>query len=128
AKAGEIALELRKVGCSESGINNIDLMVHGGEIVGLAGLVGAGRTELAKTIFGLTPADQGEILVGGQPATITNPELAIRYGIAYLPEDRRKHGVIGELSIGDNITLASSTKTVGHQLSGIDFHAEREIA
>ncbi|HKA17842.1 MAG TPA: sugar ABC transporter ATP-binding protein [Blastocatellia bacterium] len=135
-EAGETALELRKVGCSRSGINNIDLVVRKGEIVGLAGLVGAGRTELARTIFGLTPADQGEILVAGRPVTIASPEMAIRHGIAYLPEDRRKHGVIAELSITDNITLASlgtelksdQPKIVGQMFSGLDFGAERQIA
>jgi rhamnose transport system ATP-binding protein len=60
--------------------------------------------------------------------SITSAQVAIRYGIAYLPEDRRKHGVIGELSIGENITLASLGKTVGQKLSGIDFGVEREIA
>jgi rhamnose transport system ATP-binding protein len=103
----ETVLELRNVGCVRSGINNINLSVRKREIVGLAGLVGAGRTELARTIFGLTPADHGEILIGGQPVSITSPEVAIRRGIAYLPEDRRRHGVIGELSISANITLAS---------------------
>jgi rhamnose transport system ATP-binding protein len=135
-KPGEIALELRAVGCSRSGINNIDLVVRRGEIVGLAGLVGAGRTELARTIFGLTPADQGEIRIDGRPVSITSPELAIQHGIAYLPEDRSKHGVIGELSIGDNITLASLRKSlkgdkpkiVRQKFSGLDFRAEREVA
>ena len=109
---GEIVLELRNVGCARSGINNINLTVRQGEIVGLAGLVGAGRTELARTIFGLTPADHGEILIVGRPVSITSPEAAIRHGIAYLPEDRRRHGVIGELSISANITLASLGKDV----------------
>lgn len=135
-ETGEIAFELRKVGCSGSGINNIDLVVRKGEIVGLAGLVGAGRTELARTIFGLTPADHGEILIGGRPVSITSPEIAIRRGIAYLPEDRRRHGVIGELPIAANITLASlgadlksdKSQMVGRTFSGLDFDAEREIA
>ncbi|HXI88676.1 MAG TPA: sugar ABC transporter ATP-binding protein, partial [Blastocatellia bacterium] len=104
---GETALELRGVGCSGSGVADVNLSVRKGEIVGLAGLVGAGRTELAKTIFGLTPADQGEIMVGGVRASIKNPGDAIRRGIAYLPEDRRRHGVIEELPISANITLAS---------------------
>jgi rhamnose transport system ATP-binding protein len=104
---GETALELREVGCSSTGVADVNLSVRKGEIVGLAGLVGAGRTELAKTIFGLTPADQGEIMVGGLRASIKNPGDAIRRGIAYLPEDRRRHGVIAELPISANITLAS---------------------
>jgi rhamnose transport system ATP-binding protein len=109
-EAGEIVLELRNVGCARYGINDINLSVRKGEIVGLAGLVGAGRTELARTIFGLTPPDQGQILIAGQSVSVTSPEVAIRHGIAYLPEDRRRHGVIGELSVSANITLASLEK------------------
>ena len=103
---GETLLELRGLGCSSAGVADVNLSVRSGEIVGLAGLVGAGRTELARTIFGLTPADQGEILLRGERASITSPTEAIRRGIAYLPEDRRKHGVISELPISANITLA----------------------
>src|SRR5262249_35424837 len=127
-KMGETLIALRNIGCTGSGINNIDLSVRRGEIVGLAGLVGAGRTELARTIFGLTPADQGEILISGRPVSITSPESAIRHGIAYLPEDRRRHGVIGELSISDNISLASIGRDVRQTLAGLDFRVEREIA
>jgi rhamnose transport system ATP-binding protein len=127
-KTGEIVLALRNIGCTGSGINNIDLSVRRGEIVGLAGLVGAGRTELARTIFGLTPADQGEIFISGRPVSITSPESAIRHGIAYLPEDRRRHGVIGELSISDNISLASLGRDVRQTLAGLDLRVEREIA
>ena len=132
-EAGEIMLELRDVGCSRTGVAGINLTVRKGEIVGLAGLVGAGRTEVAKTIFGLTPADRGEILLEGQTVSITNPADAIRHGIAYLPEDRRKHGVIQELPISANITLASlgglGPGNAGH--SGrwlMDFRRERETA
>jgi rhamnose transport system ATP-binding protein len=104
---GETVLELKSFGCSRAGVTGINLSVRKGEIVGLAGLVGAGRTELARTIFGLTPADQGEILLGGRPARIASPAEAIEHGIGYLPEDRRRHGVIAELPISANITLAS---------------------
>ena len=104
---GETVLELKGVGCNSAGVTDVNLSLRKGEIVGLAGLVGAGRTELARTIFGLTPADQGEILVRGQPASIASPAEAIRHRIAYLPEDRRRHGVIAELPISANITLAS---------------------
>ena len=104
---GETVLELKNLGCSRAGITDINLSVRRGEIVGLAGLVGAGRSELARTIFGLTPADQGEILLGGRRARIASPAEAIGHRIAYLPEDRRRHGVIAELPISANITLAS---------------------
>ena len=104
---GETVLELRGFGCSATGVADVNLSVRRGEIVGLAGVVGAGRTELARTVFGLTPADQGEILLGGGLVSITGPADAIRCGIAYVPEDRRRHGVIGEMPVSANITLAS---------------------
>jgi rhamnose transport system ATP-binding protein len=104
---GETVLELKDLSCSRVGVTGINLSIRKGEIVGLAGLVGAGRTELARTIFGLTPADRGEILLGGRTARIGSPGEAIRHRIAYLPEDRRRHGVIAELPISANITLAS---------------------
>jgi len=123
---GETALELRGLGCSSTGVSNVSLSVRKGEIVGLAGLVGAGRTELAKAIFGLAPADNGEILLKGERARIANPADAIRLGIAYLPEDRRRHGVISELPISANISLASLDE-LSH-LWSMDFRREREIA
>lgn len=104
---GEIALELRQVGCSASGVSDVNLSLRAGEILGLAGLVGGGRTELARTIFGLTPADHGEMLVHGKPVKFANAAEAIKSGIAYVPEDRRRHGVILDLAIDANITLAS---------------------
>ncbi len=123
---GEVILELRRVGCSSSGINNVNLAVRAGEIVGLAGLVGAGRTELARGIFGLEPADEGEILLRGAPVKLENPAQAIKRGIAYLPEDRRRHGVILEMQIGANITLASLDRI--SRFGALDFGREKELA
>jgi rhamnose transport system ATP-binding protein len=74
--------------------------------VGLAGLVGAGRTELAQVLFGLAPCTSGQILVRGQAVAIRSPADALRAGIAYVPEDRRRHGVIADLSIAANTSLA----------------------
>jgi len=104
--SGRVVLSLRKVGCYRLGVRDINLDVHAGEIVGLAGLVGAGRTELARVIFGITPADYGEILIDGRPLTIGSPSEAIGHGIAYLPEDRRRHAIILEMSIAQNISMA----------------------
>src|SRR3954463_8941548 len=84
---GEVVLKLRDVGCAASGIANISFEVRAGEIFGLAGLVGAGRTELARILFGLTPADQGEIELNGQRVSPRSPEEAVARGIAYVPED-----------------------------------------
>jgi len=123
---GEVILELRRLGCAASGIHDIDLRVRAGEIVGLAGLVGGGRTELARTIFGLTPADQGEILLRGEPVNINSAARAIEFGIAYVPEDRRRHGVILDLAISANITLASLDKF--SRAGALDVRREQEVA
>jgi rhamnose transport system ATP-binding protein len=123
---GEVVLELRGVSCAASGVRDVSLEVRAGEIVGLAGLVGAGRTELARVLFGLTPADRGEILLGGRPAAIRSPGRAVELGIAYVPEDRRRHGVILEMSVAANATLAVLR---GIARGGfLDFAREREIA
>jgi rhamnose transport system ATP-binding protein len=85
----------------------VNFNLRAGEILGLAGLIGSGRTELAKVLFGLTPADGGRILLHGDEARFSRPQDAIALGIAYVPEDRRKHGVILEMSVAANCTLAS---------------------
>jgi rhamnose transport system ATP-binding protein len=103
---GRPVVELRGFGCRASGVQGIDLVVHAGEIVGLAGLVGSGRTELARAVFGLTPADEGELRLRDRPARIGSPSDAVALGIAYVPEDRRRHAVIQELPVAANLTLA----------------------
>jgi rhamnose transport system ATP-binding protein len=122
----EVVLELRHFGCSETGISHVNLSVRAGEIVGMAGLVGAGRTELARTIFGLTPADRGEILLRGKPVKIDSPAGAIKRGIAYVPEDRRRHGVVPEMTVSANITLASLDQL--SRFGAMDFRRERRVA
>lgn len=104
---GNVVLELRNVGNRARELHDISLFVRSGEILGLAGLVGAGRTELAETIFGLTPADSGEVLMRGARIRISSPPDAIQLGIGYLPEDRRQHGVILNMPISVNTTLAT---------------------
>jgi len=103
---GEVVLSLRDLSCRAGGVHGVNLEVRAGEIVGLAGLIGAGRTELARVIFGITPADGGEIHLDGRPVTLASPREAAARGIAYVPEDRRRHGVILPLPIAHNITLA----------------------
>jgi rhamnose transport system ATP-binding protein len=123
---GDVVLELRGLGSRAAGLRDVSLQVRAGEIVGMAGLVGAGRTELARTVFGLAPADEGEILLRGQPRRWQTPADAIAAGIAYLPEDRRRHGVILDMAISHNITLASLDRL--SRPSGLDFGRERTIA
>ena len=121
--AGAIRLQLDRVSSIE-GVRDVTLSVHGGEIVGLGGLVGAGRTELARALFGLAPAS-GRITVDGTVRQISSPADAIAAGLAYVPEDRRKHGVIGELRNGTNLSLASLPRLA--RLGGwLDRRAERE--
>jgi rhamnose transport system ATP-binding protein len=123
---GEIVLALRNVSCAVGGIHNLTLEVRAGEIVGLAGLVGAGRTELARVIFGITPADSGMVLLNGHPVTIGSPQEAVAHGLAYLPEDRRRHGVILEMPIAANLTMA-----IHHRIfpgAWLRFAAERQLA
>ncbi|HEY1375369.1 MAG TPA: sugar ABC transporter ATP-binding protein, partial [Gemmataceae bacterium] len=123
---GDVVLETRNLGCRESGVSGVSLTVRAGEILGLAGLVGAGRTELARVLFGLTPADAGEILVRGRPVRVDSPAAAIRHGIAYVPEDRRRHGVIPDLSVAANATLAALGRVSRAGL--LDAARETELA
>jgi rhamnose transport system ATP-binding protein len=104
---GACKLSLRDLGCAANGVRNVSLDLHAGEIVGVAGLVGAGRTELARTIFGISPADSGAIFLNGEPVEIRSPAEAIARGIALVPEDRRRHGIVLEMSIAANISMAS---------------------
>jgi rhamnose transport system ATP-binding protein len=124
--AGEVALELRRLSSRASGLRDVSLQVRRGEIVGLAGLAGSGRTELAETIFGLRSADSGEILAGGEPVRIGSPADAIRHGIAYVPEDRRQHGIVMEMPIAANVSLASLRSVAPRGL--VDAGAERDLA
>jgi rhamnose transport system ATP-binding protein len=120
---GDVVLEVRGVGCAVSGVHGVSLEVRAGEILGLAGLVGAGRTELARLLFGLTPADTGTIRLRGRPVTIDTPGRAVALGVAYLPEDRRRHGVILEMSVAANASLAT-LRAIAHQ-GMLDFNLER---
>ncbi len=126
AAIGETVLELRGVGCRQSGVHDVSLSVRSGEIVGLAGLVGAGRTELARILFGLTPADAGEVRLRGKPVVIDSPARAVALGLAYVPEDRQRHGVIGELPVAANTTLAVLQKV--SRVGWLNFRRERRMA
>jgi rhamnose transport system ATP-binding protein len=126
SEAGDVVLALQNLGCTASDVKNISLEVRAGEIVGLAGLVGAGRTELARMIFGLTPADTGQILLNGRCITISTPKEAVAHGIAYVPEDRRRHGVILEMPIAHNMTMAIHERIFPG--AWLQINAERQLA
>jgi len=104
-KPGDVALEVRSL-CRAGEFEDISFNVRQGEIVALAGLVGAGRTEVARAIFGVAPAESGEVLIAGKSARINGPRDAMRLGLALVPEDRQHHGVLMPLSVWRNATLA----------------------
>jgi rhamnose transport system ATP-binding protein len=126
AARGKLALEVEGLTSRAAGVEDITLEVRQGEILGLSGLVGAGRTELARVLFGIERADAGEIRVLGQRVRINSPTAALAQGIVYLPEDRRRYGVVTEMSVASNITL-----TVLKQISRagwLVFSKEHQIA
>lgn len=123
---GATVLQLRGVGCRASGVHDVSFAVHAGEIFGLAGLVGAGRTELARTLFGLTPADAGEILLHGERINPSSPPAAVARGIAYVPEDRRRHGIVLEMPIAHNLTMAVHSRLFPG--AWLRFGAEQALA
>jgi len=103
---GRAVLELRHLSCGHR-VRDISLTLHAGEILGIAGLVGSGRTGLAHTIFGITPATSGTLTVAGQPVAISTPTQARNLGIAYVPEDRGLQGLIRSHSVRTNFSLAN---------------------
>ncbi len=104
---GKVRLELRQLHSQQAKIRNVSLSVRAGEIVGLAGLVGSGRTQLAELLFGLAPLDTGQVFLDGRKVWLTSPRRAIQHGVAHVPEDRRRHGLIMQMPIAANTTLAS---------------------
>jgi rhamnose transport system ATP-binding protein len=101
---GDVLLEVE--GLTRVGVfRDIAFSVRAGEIVGFAGLVGAGRTEVARVLFGIDHRDAGEIRLGGRAVTFANPSAAMQAGIAYLPEDRHQEGLVLDFSIAQNVTL-----------------------
>ncbi len=101
---GEMALKVEHL--SRAGtFEDISFELRHGEILGLAGLVGAGRTNVARALFGVEPATSGTIQIEGQAVTVSTPQEAIRLGLAYVPEDRQLHGLIPAMNITANISL-----------------------
>ena len=104
-KAGQTLVEIAELG-KRGMIAPFSLSIREGEVVGLAGLLGSGRTETANLIFGAVHADQGRVMLRGQEITIKNPRDAVAHRFALCPEDRKIEGIVGDLSVRDNIILA----------------------
>jgi rhamnose transport system ATP-binding protein len=106
---------------------DVSFEVHRGEVLGLAGLVGAGRTDVALALFGIAPAESGSVELGGRPVVIRSPREALGHGIAYLSEDRRRLGLSLPQSLTANITLATLDRYLT-RLRLVDSSAERAVA
>lgn len=104
ASIGEIALETRNLSCGAL-FNDVSFQVRAGEVVGFYGLVGAGRTEIAETLFGLRSPTAGQIILGGQEVRLSSPIDAIKHGISLVPEDRKDQGLVLGMNCRDNMTL-----------------------
>jgi len=103
-KAGEVMLKVENLTRAGS-FRDVSFELRKGEILGMAGLVGAGRTNVARAIFGVEPATAGRIQIEGREEAITSPQQAIKLGLAYVPEDRQLHGLIPAMNITSNISL-----------------------
>jgi rhamnose transport system ATP-binding protein len=101
---GAPVLELDGLSCAGR-VENVSFTVHAGEILGIAGLVGSGRTELAETVFGISPASSGSMKINGKPVTVADVRQAVDNGIAYVPEDRAQHGLVKRQTIRDNVAI-----------------------
>jgi len=107
-------------------LHDISFTLRAGEILGLAGLVGAGRTELVRALFGADPGVSGQVSIAGQPVVVRSPQQAVEAGLALLPEDRKRDGLALGLPVRANITLANLASVLKAGL--ISFAAERQVA
>ncbi|UGB31378.1 sugar ABC transporter ATP-binding protein [Metabacillus sp. B2-18] len=103
---GELLFEVNNLSDSEK-LSSVSLQIRQGEIVGIAGLVGAGKTELCKALFGETKVKSGELKLNGKKLSISNPYQAVKSGIALVPEERRKEGILVQESVVTNLTAAN---------------------
>ena len=123
---GDVALSVDGLG-RQGAFHDVTFEVRSGEVLGLAGLVGSGRTEIAESLFGIAPADSGVIRRAGRVVEIATPGQALAHGIAYVSEDRRRLGLSLPQSVTTNITLAGLRRFVG-RWGLVDRAAEREVA
>ena len=110
---GPVVLEVKGIGDGGRRVRPASFQLHRGEVLGIAGLVGSGRTELARLIYGADPRAAGEVLLEGRPVTITTPKEALDQGIAYLTEDRKALGLFLDMSCGENINIGVIDRDAG---------------
>ncbi len=109
ARAADPLMQFTDVGLRGS-VNPFSLTVHRGEVIGIAGLLGSGRTEMARLMFGVDTADSGRLEIDGKPVNLRNPQDAVSLGFGFCPEDRKADGIFGELSVRENIVIAMQAK------------------
>lgn len=108
-KSREVVIDAKGIG-RQGTIKPYDLQVHKGEVIGLTGLLGSGRSELARSLYGADKPDSGELKVNGKSVSVNTPLDAMMAGMAYLPENRKEEGIVADLSVRDNIILALQAK------------------
>lgn len=111
SKEAETVLEVKNLS-TKNFLENISFTLKKGEILGFAGLMGAGRTEVARAIFGADKIDEGQIFINGKEVKINKPEDAVKHGIAYLSEDRKRYGLMLEMDVNSNILISSLSNYV----------------
>ena len=105
APVSDAVLEVTNLTAAAGKFENVSFALRAGEILGLAGLIGAGRTDVARALFGVHPAASGSIKIDGRPVNIRSPQQAMDLGLGFVPEDRQHHGLVLRMSIAANITL-----------------------
>ncbi|NBB46794.1 ATP-binding cassette domain-containing protein [Rhizobium sp. CRIBSB] len=108
-EVGETLMEFENFGLSNS-VQPFDLKIHRGEVVGVAGLLGSGRTEMARLMFGIDQADSGVLKIDGATRQVRNPREAVELGFGFCPEDRKIDGIFGDLSVRENIVIAMQAR------------------
>jgi ribose transport system ATP-binding protein len=121
-ESSDIVLEVRNMS-RRNVLHDVSFSLHKGEILGVAGLVGAGRTETARAIFGADPIDSGELYIHGRKVRITGPHQAVKHGIGYLSEDRKHYGCLLEMDVKTNVALA----TLGRFTWGFGWMNDRRM-
>lgn len=124
-KDAPVVLKVEKLNAGKM-VQDVSFELHKGEILGFSGLMGAGRTETARALFGADPIDSGDIYINGKKVVINNPQDAVNNGIGYLSEDRKRYGIVVQKSVAENTTMAN----LENYMSGIfiDKKKERDVA
>jgi ABC-type sugar transport system ATPase subunit len=126
APIGEVVLEVKDLS-TKGFLKDINFKLRAGEILGFAGLVGAGRSEVMRAVFGIDPKESGEIFIKGKKADIKTPKDALQHGMGFVPEDRKLQGLVLGMSVGKNTTLAA-LKAVANKAGFINHKQEKEMA